>query len=177
MNYLVTIAILLFFVCSVVMPVELRAQERGVGEGDVYAAPGMMVKVRRTVLIDTTAKPKPKPVLSSIILKRFWNNADIFKQAEYDAFIRELYSHIKYPSSSLRDQVEGTILLQLTVSNDGTVKDVALKKKELVWVGEASSKAKDALGEEAMRIARTLRFEPGSIASDNVTVPVKFTIQ
>lgn len=158
------------------IPDELRAQASS-SNSDVYAAPGMMVKVRRTVLTDTTSRPKPKPVLSSVILKRFWTAADTFKPTEYDAFIRELYSHIKYPSSSLRDQVEGTILLRLTVSNDGTVKDVAPEKKELVWVGEASSKAKDALGEEAMRVARTLRFEPGSIVSDNVIVPVKFTIQ
>lgn len=177
MQRLIKLLVLSFLIQMVFTPNELWAQIKDIDKGEAYAAPGMMVKLRRTVITDTAAKPKPASVLSSIILKRFWITADTTKTEAYNAFIRELYSHIKYPPSSLKNQVEGAVFLRFVVGADELVKNVVLENKSLVWVGDATTEAKDALAEEAMRAAKTLRFEPTDKPTDEVAVPVQFTIQ
>ncbi|RZK36590.1 MAG: hypothetical protein EOO61_10145 [Hymenobacter sp.] len=179
MHYFIVIVTSLFFAYLVVMPSELRAQVKTASEGSVYAAPGMMVKIGRPAIY-TVPKPTSIPIISPVILPRFWSKTDSTRKAEYAIFIQELYRQIKYPVSSLREQVEGIVYLNFRVNAAGQIDGVTLKKSNLVlsgWSGEATNVAKDALVVEAMRVVKTLRFPPSTSPTDTVTVPVSYRIQ
>ena len=116
----------------------------------------------------------------SPILTRFWQlKSDTVKLIAAQPFYRFTSSKLKYPANTLRAQIEGKVYARLTVLASGTVSGVTITRREII--GEAdplySVKGIAELDAEVVRVMKLVRFEPGSAASDTITVTSVFQIQ
>ena len=64
-----------------------------------------------------------------------------FQNGEPNAFTRWIYSELKYPEQAVKENLEGQVVMQFTISKDGSVKNVKVLKS-----------AHPALDEEAVRV-------------------------
>ncbi|MHC4953694.1 MAG: energy transducer TonB [Planctomycetota bacterium] len=85
--------------------------------------------------------------------------------------IRGTQTPPRYPSFARRRAWQGTVLLELTIGAGGAVEAVVLKK----------SSGYALLDREAMRVARTWRYEPGTrngrAAASTLVQPVEFRLR
>ena len=159
--------------------------------GDMYAAPGMSVKLQRGVPVSPTrlkARPKSGTAASkapsSPVLSRFWHQADtaVAKYRLYQLFHQTASRQLKYPQNSLRAGLEGKIYVRLTILADGSVGQAIVTRRELAsWHKEEDKKLSDLgkadLDAEVLRVMRSVHFEPSKMASDTVTIASGFAIQ
>lgn len=82
----------------------------------------------------------------------------------YEALMRYLRNHLRYPSEALRAQAEGRVYVSFVVQADGTIADISVPK----GLGFG-------LDEEAQRVVRQMpAWTPGQQAHH--AVPVRFTL-
>lgn len=155
----------------------LCAIARAQGSSEVYAAPGMAVRLQCPVL-PVPRKPLAATPLSPI-LARFWNLPDSVMSEAARPFFQFAGSHIKYPANSLRAGVSGKISATLIVLANGAVSQVRITKRELVEEGGPGTATLGvaALDAELTRVLKALRFEPSARAKDSVSVTQAFSIQ
>ena len=103
---------------------------------------------------------------------------EVFKSVEQmpqfpggdEAMMKYLSSHINYPPMAAEENIQGKVILQFIVEKDGRVGEVKVVR----------SVHKD-LDKEAIRIAKSLRFNPGRQNGQVVrvwyTLPVTFCLQ
>lgn len=81
-----------------------------------------------------------------------------------EALMRYLRSHLRYPSTALREQAEGRVFVSFVVQADGTIADISVPK----GLGFG-------LDEEAQRVVSQMpAWKPGR--QSNHAVPVRFTL-
>jgi hypothetical protein len=161
----------------------LSANAQGIGE--VHAAPGMPVHLQRGI---PTVPARRHPVATAAgaigkvpppVLARFWQLPDTAKLRAVQPLHRFFSSQAKYPTTTLQAQVEGKIYARLTVLADGTVSAVAITRRDFLGEPDPLTAAKGIadLDAEVTRVMKLIRFEPGSAASDTVTVTTMFRMQ
>ena len=172
-------ALLIVPLCAVA----LAAQAQGTGE--VYAAPGMAVRVPRR-LSPAPTQHRPAGVLkhlvpvASPVLPRFWQKTDTAKSRAAYQLYQVTGSQLKYPANTLRAGIDGVLYVRLTIAADGTVSQADITRRELKAEGGDASyfeKGKTDIDAEVLRVAKTLRFKPSSLAIDTVTITQRFVIQ
>ena len=155
------------------------------GTGEIYAAPGMAVRLPGRVQL-VTAHPKKlltaKETVIPAIFSRFWQQPDSAKRSALQLFLRHLNGNTKYPVTTLRAQLEGIIFIRLIILPTGEVSKVEIVGRELneqfanIENKELMSQAKADLDAAALKSVQGIRFAPGS-ATDSITVPRKFVMQ
>lgn len=151
------------------------------GEG-VYAAPGMSVKLQRTPPVPARRSAIASNSVASSLAPRFWQQPDSSKNKSAREFYRLINSHTKYPTTTLRAQVDGKIYVRLTVLPNGEISKADIVRRELnenyaVAIDEGlSTKGKLDLDAEAIKGIQGIRFVAGK-TTDTVTVARKFIIQ
>ena len=155
------------------------------GTGEMYAAPGMAVRLPGRVLL-VPAHPERALVAKSpaipVIFPRFWQLPDSVKHGVGQLFFRRINGTTKYPATTLRAQLEGTIFIRLIILPTGEVGKTEIAGRELkeqfadVANKELMNQARADLDAAALKSVQGLRFTPAS-ATDSVTVPRTFIIQ
>lgn len=106
-------------------------------------------------------------------------NSDVFISTEinpsypggYDALKKYLMSTIQYPEDAKKKGIEGKVYMQFTVSKNGKVKDVIVKRG-----------VDAALDKEALRVVNSFgKWEPGiqggKPVDAQITLPIEFKLQ
>lgn len=173
---------LLFFVCFCL---SLSAKAQGTGE--VYAAPGMPVRLQRPMVAPVLkrgntglATAKINDAITSPVFTRFWHQPEPGRTSAAAAYYRFQNQQVRYPSTSLRAGVGGKISARLTVLANGKVSAVAILRRELdeavPSLNASSPAAEAALEAEVIRVVSQIRFEPGT-GTDTVTVSQRFRFE
>lgn len=162
----------------------MGAVAKAQGSGAVYAAPGMPVHLQRGIPTIPARRHAVAPAAGAIskpppVLARFWQLPDTAKLRAAQPLYRFFSSQAKYPTTTLRAQVEGKIYAQLTVLADGTVSTVAITRRDFLGESDPLTAAKGIadLDAEVIRVMKLVRFAPGGAASDTVTVTTMFRMQ
>ena len=168
---------------------------RAQGTGGTYSAPGMPVHLQHGILIAPVRPPKrivpitkkgdgvlaaSRPINSPVFL-RFWHQSEPARSQATRTYYQFQQQHIKYPVTSLRAGIGGTIAARLTILPDGKVVKVTITRHILdegvASIDAPSSVAETALDAEVMRVVYQMRFEPSTIPADTVTVIQRFVFQ
>ena len=162
-------------------PVWVNAQ----ATGEVYTAPGMAVRLPGRVQLGTVHPERPvaaKLPTIPAIFPRFWQQSDSANRSAAQLFYRRINGNTKYPATTLRAQLEGTIIIRLVILPSGEVSNVEIVDRKLaerfadVENKALISKARADLDAAALKSVQGLRFAPGP-ATESVTVPRTFVIQ
>ncbi|MET4073241.1 hypothetical protein [Hymenobacter sp. UYCo722] len=167
----------------------------GQNGGGIYAAPGMPLHVQRGVPKSprpvkkagvSTAKRKADtanataPIVSPVFA-RFWHLAGLQGAQAGQLYYRFQQQNIRYPVTSLRAGVGGTVAARLTVLPDGRVGTVQITRRvydsAVASIEAPSLAAEAALDAEFIRVVSQLKFEPAAIPADTVTVNQRFVMQ
>ena len=94
-----------------------------------------------------------------------------FQDGEPNAFIRWIYSELKYPEQAVQENLEGKVVMQFTISKDGSVKNVKVMRS-----------THPSFDEEAVRVIKSSpKWEPAKVKGEPVdivyTMPVVFKKQ
>lgn len=166
------------------------------GNGEVYAAPGMPVRVSGSVA-EPSRRPVPKAVpdlkpkaaasepafapIISPVFPRFWHQPEPARSQGRHNYYQFQQQHSQYPATSLRAGVGGHVWALLTVRADGTVGGVRITRRvmneEVPSLEAPSSAAEAALEAEVIRVVSQMRFEPSGTEPDTVTVSQRFEFQ
>ncbi|GAA4023569.1 hypothetical protein GCM10022409_04290 [Hymenobacter glaciei] len=159
-----------------------HAQSREV----IYTAPGMPLHLQRGVPVGSPQSRKPRvkqlAVDSSQTFARFWDKPSALHQQSAQVFWQAINRETKYPSTTLRAQIEGTIYVQLIVLADGSIAKAEIIKRQLnEELADNSNtkvlaKAKDDLDAEALKPLAHIRFAAGA-KIDTIVVPRRFVMQ
>lgn len=120
--------------------------------GKVYAQTHVLPFDRALTLAQVEEKPK-------------------FQNGEPNAFVRWIYSELKYPEQAVKENLEGKVVMQFTISKDGSVTNVKVMRG-----------SHPALDEEAVRVIQNCpKWEPAKVKGEPVdvvyTMPVVFKMQ
>ena len=120
--------------------------------GKVYAQTHVLPFDRALTLVQVEEKPK-------------------FQNGEPNAFVRWIYSELKYPEQAVKENLEGKVVMQFTISKDGSVTNVKVMRG-----------SHPALDEEAVRVIQNCpKWEPAKVKGEPVdvvyTMPVVFKMQ
>lgn len=139
----------------------------------------MAVRLQRTsVSKGMTSKTLAIPTEMS----RFWHQQSSSKVQSAQVFYQFINRDAKYPSTTLRAQVDGVIYIRMIVLPDGSLAKAEIVGRELneefadLKNGVLMAKAKADLDAEALRPFRSVRFERGR-TTDTITVSRKFVMQ
>lgn len=145
----------------------------------VYAAPGMSVKVQRTIP-PATKTTRPKPPIISPVFARYWHQADSQQIVNKQVCMLFASRQSRFPATSLSAGVGGQVKALLTVLPDGKVSNVKIISRVMdsnpAWPTKSTSDGAD-LDAEVVRVMSQLRFEPTPKASDTITVWQRFHIE
>ena len=166
------------------------------GTGEVYAAPGMPVRMQGSVTVPTprparkTAAPTAKnteavplvsPPINSPIFSRFWHQAEPVRSQAGKIYYQFQRQNIKYPVTSLRAGLGGRIAARLTVMPDGRVGRVRIIRcvvdEDVASIDGPSPAAEAALDAEVLRVVSQMRFESSTVSEDTVTVIQRFVFR
>ena len=79
-----------------------------------------------------------------------------------------VYQEAKYPAEAMKDKAEGVVIVQIIVEKDGTIKEEP----------QVIASVHQLLDKEAVRVAKTLKFNPGKENGETVRcyyeIPVPF---
>lgn len=84
--------------------------------------------------------------------------------------IEYITNNFKYPKSARRDKIEGKVIVDFLITEEGKITDVKIKKG-----------VRQDLDNEAMRLIREMpRWNPGELNGKNIhvsyTLPINFTL-
>lgn len=171
---------------------EAVAQQRG----EVYAAPGMPVRIQGPVTAPAS-RPARKAIplsvnkaeamapafqpITSPTFPRFWHEAEPVRSQAGRNYYQFQRQNIKYPVTSLRAGVGGSVAALLTVLPNGKVGVVRITRRVLdesaTSIEAPTPAAEEALDAEVIRVASQMRFEPSALSEDTVTVIQRFVFQ
>ena len=157
------------------------------GTGEMYAAPGMPVRLQRPIIAPVLkrgntglATAEINDAISSLVFTWFWHQSELGRTSAAAVYYRFQNQQVRYPSISLRAGVGGKISARLTVLANGKVGAVAILCRELdeaaLSLNASSPAAEAALEMEVIRVVSQMRFEPG-IDTDTVTVTQRFRFE
>ena len=163
----------------------LSASSQAQGTGEVYAAPGMAVRLPGRI---NPAPAKSRPTAkgqgiiaeASPVLPRFWHQTDTARNRSAWQLYRFTNSQAKYPSNTLRAGIDGIIYVRLTVMADGSVGGAEIIRRKLMEQGgddSYSERGRAALDTEVLRVTQILRFAPSSMRADTVIISHRFVMQ
>ncbi|AHJ97911.1 energy transducer TonB [Hymenobacter swuensis] len=107
------------------------------------------------------------PLLQRGIGQRIKENRILPEDNSYYDYLRKT---IRYPAQALRAQVAGKITMRLTINAAGLVSDVE-ETKNTIPVGATG---RDEMVQQVAVVLRQLRFEPGTTASEELTITYQF---
>ena len=171
---------------TIVLRFCLNLFSKAQGTGEVYAAPGMPVRLQRPIAPvlkrgnTGLATAKINDAITSPVFTRFWHQPEPGRTSAAAAYYRFQNQQVRYPSISLRAGVGGKISARLTVLANGKVSAVAILRRELdeaaLSLNASSPAAEAALEAEVIRVVSQIRFEPGT-GTDTVTVSQRFRFE
>ncbi|MDO7852639.1 energy transducer TonB [Hymenobacter convexus] len=169
----------------------VAAQQRD----EVYASPGMAVRVPGVVRAPaprpgrktaTTVVKKPLPAapaflpINSPVFRRFWHLEEPARSQAGRNYYQFQRQNVKYPATSLRAGVGGSVAALLTVLPNGKVGAVRITRRLLdatASIDGATPAAEAALDAEVIRVVSQMQFEPAAISADTVTVIQRFVFE
>jgi len=168
-----------------VLFISTRMATQAQGTGEIYAAPGMAVRVPSRIN-PAPAKSRPTVVVRgtatvvSTKLPRFWHQTDTARN--HSAWLLHQFArpHINNPFNTLLAGIEGIIYVRLTVMADGSVRRTEIIRRNLTEEGgnaSYSESGRGALDAEVLRVTQALRFSPSSARADTVTISHRFVMQ
>ena len=155
--------------------------------GELYAAPGMRVQVQKVVPVQS-ARFRPRTIaavkkdLLIPILSRYWHSSDsLVRNYGYAQTMHYIIQNAKCPADAKWSELKGRVYLTALLSPEGKVINYAVAFR--AWT--LGSKSIDEqlpthnehlLIDEAIRVFRSMKFEPQTGPTDTLTISLGYSV-
>ena len=141
------------------------------GTGEIYAAPGMAVRIAKPAPVPQS---KPKELVPPVaILPRFWRSTDnAFRNTGSAQLLYFIQYNTKYPAAAKSIEFEGKIYVRTIIDASGEPSKIEVINRNKTVA--AQTDALNSLEVESMRVVRAMRFQPQAGVADTIVVPIVY---
>ncbi|MDB5271214.1 MAG: hypothetical protein JWP58_4254 [Hymenobacter sp.] len=157
--------LLLFFCLSWSFAVQAQSS------GEMFAAPGMPVRLQHGVPTEVTRVKKP---FLTEAMPRFWLETDSVLQLKgANQVLNAVRSRINFPRGAMVDGVNGQITVRAILSPEGIPLTPRIIRRSST-LEAVDKKVVDLLDAETIRVVQLLRFKPKAGKADTLTIPMSY---